>query len=127
MESIDTFFHPSNQGNWTSFLAQLTFFLTDIFVSRWNREQSGELEVPPEEAHHPRAEAAFCAVPPGGHLYGPLRKELQGRELLLLYPAGPGLSRAGSDSPRGPSRDFTRVSRGWWRCIVPHPASAAFR
>ncbi|KAK3395044.1 hypothetical protein B0H63DRAFT_63713 [Podospora didyma] len=48
MESIDTFFHPSNQGAWTSFLAQLTFFLTDIFVSRWNREQSGELDVPPE-------------------------------------------------------------------------------
>ena len=48
MESIDTFFHPSNQGSWTSFLAQLTFFLTDVFVSRWNREQSGELEVPPE-------------------------------------------------------------------------------
>jgi len=47
MESIDTFFHPSNQGAWTSFLAQLTFFLTDIFVSRWNREQSGELDVPP--------------------------------------------------------------------------------
>lgn len=48
MESIDTFFHPSNQGAWTGFLAQLTFFLTDIFVSRWNREQSGELDVPPE-------------------------------------------------------------------------------
>ncbi|KAK3692978.1 hypothetical protein B0T22DRAFT_436195 [Podospora appendiculata] len=48
MESIDTFFHPSNQGAWTSFLAQLTFFLTDIFVSRWNREQSGELEIPQE-------------------------------------------------------------------------------
>lgn len=48
MESIDTFFHPSNQGNWTSFLAQLTFFLTDIFVSRWNREQSGELDIPQE-------------------------------------------------------------------------------
>lgn len=46
MQSIDTFFHPSNQGGWTSFLAQLTFFLTDIFVSRWNREQSGELDVP---------------------------------------------------------------------------------
>ncbi|KAK0615703.1 hypothetical protein B0T17DRAFT_497395 [Bombardia bombarda] len=46
MESIDTFFHPSNQGGWTSFLAQLTFFLTDIFVSRWNREQSGELDIP---------------------------------------------------------------------------------
>lgn len=48
MESIDTFFHPSNQGNWTSFLAQLTYYLTDLFVSRWNREQSGELETPPE-------------------------------------------------------------------------------
>ncbi|KAL2258721.1 hypothetical protein VTK26DRAFT_7860 [Humicola hyalothermophila] len=48
MESIDTFFHPSNQGAWTTFLAQLTFFLTDIFVSRWNREQSGELDVPAE-------------------------------------------------------------------------------
>ncbi|KAK4236188.1 hypothetical protein C8A03DRAFT_35915 [Achaetomium macrosporum] len=48
MESIDTFFHPSNQGSWTNFLAQLTFFLTDIFVSRWNREQSGELDVPLE-------------------------------------------------------------------------------
>jgi proteasome activator subunit 4 len=48
MQSIDTFFHPSNQGSWTTFLAQLTFFLTDIFVSRWNREQSGELDVPPE-------------------------------------------------------------------------------
>ncbi|KAK4190875.1 proteasome activator BLM10 [Podospora australis] len=48
MESIDTFFHPSNQGSWTTFLAQLTFFLTDIFVSRWNREQSGELDIPVE-------------------------------------------------------------------------------
>jgi proteasome activator subunit 4 len=48
MESIDTFFHPSNQGSWTGFLAQLTYYLTDNFVSRWNREQSGELEVPPE-------------------------------------------------------------------------------
>ncbi|KAM7190799.1 Armadillo-type fold [Naviculisporaceae sp. PSN 640] len=48
MQSIDTFFHPSNQGNWTNFLAQLTFFLTDIFVSRWNREQSGELDIPQE-------------------------------------------------------------------------------
>lgn len=48
IESVDTFFHPSNQGSWTNFLAQLTFFLTDIFVSRWNREQSGELDVPPE-------------------------------------------------------------------------------
>lgn len=48
MESIDTFFHPSNQGAWTSMLGQLTLFLTDAFVSRWNREQSGELDIPQE-------------------------------------------------------------------------------
>lgn len=46
IESIDTFFHPSNQGSWTNFLAQFVFFLTHGFVSRWNREQSGELDTP---------------------------------------------------------------------------------
>lgn len=46
MESIDTFFHPSNQGSWTTMLGQLVLFLTDAFVSRWNREQSGELDIP---------------------------------------------------------------------------------
>ncbi|KAK4210762.1 hypothetical protein QBC37DRAFT_27764 [Rhypophila decipiens] len=59
MESIDTFFHPSNQGNWTSFLAQLTFFLTDIFVSRWNREQSGELDIPQERQISPELKKRF--------------------------------------------------------------------
>lgn len=48
IESIDTFFHPSNQGTWSTLLGQLTLFLTDAFVSRWNREQSGELEIPEE-------------------------------------------------------------------------------
>lgn len=46
MQSIDTFFHPSNQGSWTNLLGQLTLYLTDAFVSRWNREQSAELEMP---------------------------------------------------------------------------------
>ncbi|KAI5459283.1 hypothetical protein BGZ63DRAFT_447867 [Mariannaea sp. PMI_226] len=46
MESIDTFFHPSNQGSWTTMLGQLTLYLTEAFVSRWNREQSGELDIP---------------------------------------------------------------------------------
>ncbi|KAF3761689.1 hypothetical protein M406DRAFT_333746 [Cryphonectria parasitica EP155] len=46
IESIDTFFHPSNQGSWTNFLAQFVFFLTHGFVSRWNREQTGELDTP---------------------------------------------------------------------------------
>lgn len=48
MESIDTFFYPSNQGAWTTMLGQLTLYLTEAFVSRWNREQSGELDLPPE-------------------------------------------------------------------------------
>ncbi|EGS19696.1 putative proteasome activator protein [Thermochaetoides thermophila DSM 1495] len=59
LESIDTFFHPSNQGSWTSFLAQLTFYLTDIFVSRWNRENSGELEVPEERKITPELKKRF--------------------------------------------------------------------
>lgn len=46
IESIETFFHPSNQGSWTTLLAQLVLYLTDGFVSRWNREQSGELDIP---------------------------------------------------------------------------------
>lgn len=48
IESIDTFFHPSNQGSWTNFLAQFVFFLTHGFVSRWSREQTGELDTPAE-------------------------------------------------------------------------------
>lgn len=48
IESIDTFFHPSNQGAWTTMLSQLTYHLVDFFVMRWNREQSGELDTPPE-------------------------------------------------------------------------------
>jgi proteasome activator subunit 4 len=48
MVSIDTFFHPSNNGAWTDILAQIVFHLVDFFVMRWNREQSGELDTPPE-------------------------------------------------------------------------------
>lgn len=48
IQSIDTFFHPSNTGPWHTFLGQLTVYLTDIFVARWNCENSGELECPPE-------------------------------------------------------------------------------
>ncbi|CAL3969190.1 unnamed protein product [Diplocarpon coronariae] len=47
MESVDTFFHPSNQGAWTDTLAQVVFHLVDFFVMRCNREQSGELVTPP--------------------------------------------------------------------------------
>ncbi|KAI1100070.1 hypothetical protein F4804DRAFT_57774 [Jackrogersella minutella] len=48
MESVDTFFHPSNQGPWTKMLAQLTYYLSELFVSRWNREQNEEQDTPTE-------------------------------------------------------------------------------
>ncbi|CAK1365279.1 unnamed protein product [Cercospora beticola] len=46
IQGIETFFHPSNAGGWTKSLAQLVYYLADFFVMRWNREQSGEYEIP---------------------------------------------------------------------------------
>ncbi|KAI0875776.1 hypothetical protein GGS24DRAFT_271750 [Hypoxylon argillaceum] len=46
MESVDTFFHPSNHGSWTRMLSQLTYYLSELFVSRWNKEQDGEMDTP---------------------------------------------------------------------------------
>ena len=46
IQGIETFFHPSNSGQWTKPLAQLIYYLADFFVMRWNREQSGEYDVP---------------------------------------------------------------------------------
>ena len=48
LQAVETFFHPSNSGSWTKTLSQLTFYLADFFVMRWNREHNGEMEVPPE-------------------------------------------------------------------------------
>ncbi|KAH9907234.1 hypothetical protein F4778DRAFT_528483 [Xylariomycetidae sp. FL2044] len=48
MEAVDTFFHPSNSGTWTKMLAQLTYYLSELFVARWNKEQSGEQDTPPD-------------------------------------------------------------------------------
>ncbi|KAL5362475.1 hypothetical protein BJX96DRAFT_101882 [Aspergillus floccosus] len=48
IQAVETFFHPSNSGSWTKTLSQLVYYLTDFFVMRWNREQSGEMDVPPE-------------------------------------------------------------------------------
>ncbi|KAL3479098.1 hypothetical protein BJX99DRAFT_223041 [Aspergillus californicus] len=48
IQAVETFFHPSNTGTWTKTLAQLVYYLTDFFVMRWNREQSGEMEMPEE-------------------------------------------------------------------------------
>lgn len=48
IQAVETFFHPSNYGVWTKPLSQLVYYLTDFFVMRWNREKSGELEIPDE-------------------------------------------------------------------------------
>jgi proteasome activator subunit 4 len=48
IQAIETFFHPSNSGSWTRTLAQLTYYLADFFVMRWNREKNGEMEIPVE-------------------------------------------------------------------------------
>ncbi len=48
IQAVETFFHPSNSGSWTRTLAQLVYYLTDFFVMRWNRERSGEMEIPEE-------------------------------------------------------------------------------
>ncbi|KAJ5899191.1 hypothetical protein N7495_003935 [Penicillium taxi] len=48
IQAVETFFHPSNSGSWTKTLSQLVFYLTDFFVMRWNREQSGEMDIPQE-------------------------------------------------------------------------------
>lgn len=46
IQGIETFFHPSNSGSWTKSLSQLVYYLADFFVMRWNREQSGEYDIP---------------------------------------------------------------------------------
>ncbi|GME47814.1 Armadillo-like helical [Neofusicoccum parvum] len=46
IQAVETFYHPSNSGSWTKTLSQLVYYLADFFVMRWNREHSGEMEVP---------------------------------------------------------------------------------
>ena len=46
VQAVETFFHPSNSGTWAKPLSQLIYYLTDFFVMRWNREKSGEMEIP---------------------------------------------------------------------------------
>lgn len=54
IQAVETFFHPSNSGSWTKTLSQLAYYLADFFVMRWNREKSGELEMPEErKLNHP--------------------------------------------------------------------------
>ncbi|TGZ77342.1 hypothetical protein EX30DRAFT_398649 [Ascodesmis nigricans] len=59
IQAVETFFHPSNSGAWTKTLAQLVFYLADFFVMRWNRESSGEMDIPPERKLNPELKDRF--------------------------------------------------------------------
>jgi proteasome activator subunit 4 len=59
IQAIETFFHPSNSGNWTKPISQLVYFLADFFVMRWNREQSGEYELPEDRKLTPELRRRF--------------------------------------------------------------------
>jgi len=61
IQSVETFFHPSNSGAWTKPLAQFVFYLADFFVMRWNREASGEMNVPPERRLNNALKKRFVA------------------------------------------------------------------
>lgn len=59
IQAVETFFHPSNAGNWTKTLSQLVYYLADFFVMRWNRENSGEMEIPAERKLTPELKDRF--------------------------------------------------------------------
>ena len=59
IQAIETFFHPSNSGNWTKPISQLVYFLADFIVMRWNREQSGEYELPEDRKLTPELRRRF--------------------------------------------------------------------
>jgi len=59
IQAVETFFHPSNTGNWTKTLSQLVYYLADFFVMRWNRERSGEMEVPEDRRLTPELKRRF--------------------------------------------------------------------
>lgn len=59
IQAVETFFHPSNSGNWTKTLSQLIYYLADFFVMRWNRENSGEMDVPADRRLTPELKDRF--------------------------------------------------------------------
>ncbi|QIW98701.1 hypothetical protein AMS68_004219 [Peltaster fructicola] len=59
IEGIETFFHPSNSGGWTKPLAQLIYYLADFFIMRWNRERTGEYDIPEDRRLTPELRKRF--------------------------------------------------------------------
>ncbi|KAK6330126.1 hypothetical protein TWF730_004626 [Orbilia blumenaviensis] len=62
IQAVETFFHPSNNGNWTKTLSQLAYYLSDFFVMRWNREQSGEMDIPEDRLLTPALKRRFVLL-----------------------------------------------------------------
>ncbi|KAH8600281.1 putative proteasome activator complex subunit 4 [Bisporella sp. PMI_857] len=90
MESIDTFYHPSNQGGWTDMLAQIVFHLQDFFVMRYNRELNGELDTPPERRINDELKHRFVLSLREVMFMGLFSK--RGKPLTYFYNAIQGLS-----------------------------------
>nr|OQO26862.1 hypothetical protein B0A51_06378 [Rachicladosporium sp. CCFEE 5018] len=59
IQGVETFFHPSNSGNWTKPLSQMVYYLADFFVMRWNREQSGKYDIPEDRKLTPELRRRF--------------------------------------------------------------------
>ncbi|KAF3939916.1 hypothetical protein ABW19_dt0202755 [Dactylella cylindrospora] len=59
IQAVETFFHPSNNGIWTKTLSQLAYYLSDFFVMRWNRERSGEMDIPEDRLLTPDLKKRF--------------------------------------------------------------------
>lgn len=59
IQSVETFYHPSNSGVWTKHLSRFLQSLTDFFALRWFREQSGELATPLDRRLTPELRREF--------------------------------------------------------------------
>ena len=59
IQAVETFFHPSNVGSWSKMLSQLVYYLADFFLMRWNREKSGEMDVPEERRLNDKLKRRF--------------------------------------------------------------------
>ncbi|KAK9449657.1 uncharacterized protein V1518DRAFT_414297 [Limtongia smithiae] len=59
IQSVETFFHPSNYGYWSKYLFRMLEAVATTFTMRWNREQSGELPTPEDRRLSPAVKRQF--------------------------------------------------------------------
>ncbi|ODV90189.1 hypothetical protein CANCADRAFT_43866 [Tortispora caseinolytica NRRL Y-17796] len=60
--AFKAFFHPSNSGSWSRATGILLCSLVQFFVSRWNRENSGDLIVPDSRRITPQMKERFVDI-----------------------------------------------------------------